>query len=182
MDKNLGKVIPFSIYNISKNTGFVNVGIDHDISVFAVQSIRSWWEKMGHDLYPTANRLLITADYSGNNGYRRRLWRYEISKFAKETGLIISICHFPVVISKWNKIEHRLFSQITMNWRGRPLTSLEVIVNLISATKTIAGLKVDCDLDQRQYSIGLKVDDKELAQVKIKRSKFRGDWNYTLYP
>jgi transposase len=182
MDKNLGKAIPFGIYDLSKNSGFVNLGIDHDTSIFAVQSIRAWWYKMGKPNYPTATRLLITADCGGSNGYRRRLWKYELSKFANETGLIISICHFPVGTSKWNKIEHRLFSQITMNWRGRPLTSLEVIVNLIAATKTTAGLKVDCNLDTSQCPVGLKVTDKELAQVKMKQHKFHGDWNYTLYP
>jgi hypothetical protein len=182
IDPNLGKAIPFGLYDITKNSGFVNVGIDHDTSMFAVQSIRSWWNKMGSEMYPTATRLLITADCGGSNGYRRRLWKTELSKFANETGLTIAVCHFPVGTSKWNKIEHRLFSHITMNWRGRPLTSLGVIVNLIAATKTATGLKVDCNLDTAQYPIGLKVSDKELAQVKMKREKFHGDWNYTLYP
>jgi transposase len=182
MDKNLGKAIPFGIYDLSKNNGFVNIGINHDTSVFVVQSIRAWWNKMGLLEYPKASRLLITADCGGSNGYRRRIWKYELSNLAKETGLKISVCHFPVGTSKWNKIEHRLFSQITMNWSGRPLTSLEVIVNLIAATKTKEGLTVDRNLDTEQYPIGLKVEDKELASVKIKQEKFHGEWNYTLYP
>ncbi|MDR1656244.1 MAG: ISAzo13 family transposase, partial [Deltaproteobacteria bacterium] len=126
--------------------------------------------------------LLITADCGGSNGYRRRLWKYELSKFAHETGLIISVCHFPAGTSKWNKIEHRLFSQITMNWRGRPLTSIEVIINLIAATKTTTGLQVECNLDTSKYPIGIKVEDKELASIKIKQERFHGEWNYTLYP
>lgn len=182
MDKDLGKAIPFGIYDLTKNCGFVNVGIDHDTSICAVQSIRSWWYNMGHILYPLATRLLITADCGGSNGYRRHLWRYELSKFAKETGLTISVCHFPVGTSKWNKIEHKLFSQITMNWRGRPLTSLEVIVNLIASTKTKTGLKVDCTLNTGKYPIGLKVTDNDLAMVKIKQARFHGEWNYTLSP
>jgi transposase len=182
IDKELGKAIPYGIYDLSKNCGFVNVGITKDTSVFAVQSIRSWWDKMGRELYPEAANLLITADCGGSNGYRRRLWLLELSKFAIDSGLIISVCHFPVGTSKWNKIEHRLFSCITMNWRGRPLTTLEVIVNLIAATKTTTGLYVQSEIDEAEYQTGLKVDDEDLANMKIKREKFHGEWNYVFYP
>lgn len=182
IDKELGKAIPYGIYDLSKNCGFVNVGITKDTSVFAVQSIRSWWDKMGRELYPEAANLLITADCGGSNGYRRRLWLLELSKFAIDSGLIISVCHFPVGTSKWNKIEHRLFSCITMNWRGRPLTTLEVIVNLIAATKTTTGLYVQSEIDETEYQTGLKVDDEDLANMKIKREKFHGEWNYVFYP
>ena len=142
LDKELGKAIPYGIYDITDNTGFVNVGIDHDTSVFAVQSIRAWWESMGKQQYPFASKLLITADGGGSNGWRRRVWKTQLAEFAEETGLAVTVCHFPTGTSKWNKIEHRLFSFITMNWRGRPLTSIQVIVKLIGSTKTSTGLTV----------------------------------------
>jgi hypothetical protein len=182
MDKELGKAIPYGIYDLNDNTGFVNVGIDHDTSVFAVESIRSWWNCMGKERYPEAKSLLITADCGGSNGYRRRLWKTGLAKLAAETGLSISVCHFPVGTSKWNKIEHRLFSFITMNWRGRPLTTIEVIVNLIASTETTTGLSVRCVADKREYPNGLKVDDAELEAINIKRDEFHGDWNYTISP
>ena len=180
MDKELGKAIPYGIYDLKANDGFVNVGIDHDTSSFAVESIRTWWNQMGYDRYPKATRLLITADCGGSNGHRRRLWKLELAKLSKETGLEISVCHFPQGTSKWNKIEHRLFSRITMNWRGRPLTSIEVIVNLIAATTTTTGLSVQCVLDPRTYPHGIKVSDKELESVSIVRDSFHGEWNYTV--
>lgn len=182
MDKELGKAIPYGVYDINGNTGFVNVGVDHDTSVFAVESIRQWWKHMGHTRYSEAKRLLITADGGGSNGYRRRLWKVELAKLAKEMGLEISVCHFPTGTSKWNKIEHRLFSRITMNWRGRPLTSLEVIINLISATTTTTGLMIQCVLDNGVYINGIKVSDDELANISILRDDFHGEWNYTLLP
>jgi hypothetical protein len=182
MDKNLGKVIPYGVYDLTQNNGYVNVGIDHDTSIFAVQSIRNWWKSMGLKTYPLANRLLITADCGGSNSYRRRLWKYELSKFAQESNLQISVCHFPTGTSKWNKIGHRLFSHITMNWRGRPLISHEIVVNLIGSTKTNAGLTVKCDLDPNEYPNGIKVTDEELEQMKVKCSKFHGEWNYTFIP
>jgi hypothetical protein len=182
IDKELGKAIPYGIYDLNGNAGFVNVGIDHDTSVFAVESIRQWWSRMGRERYPETHRLLIMADGGGSNGYRRRLWKTELSKLAKEIGLEISVCHFPAGTSKWNKIEHRLFSRITMNWRGRPLTSIEVIVNLIAATTTATGLTVQCMLDNGEYPNGIKVADSELADISIVRSEFHGDWNYTLLP
>ena len=181
MDKELGKAIPYGVYDLN-NTGFVNVGIDHDTSVFAVESIRQWWKHMGCTRYPEARHLLVTADGGGSNGYRRRLWKMELAKLAKELGVEISVCHFPAGTSKWNKIEHRLFSRITMNWRGRPLTSLEVIVNLIAATTTTAGLTVQCVLDNGEYLNGIKVSDDELADIAISRDDFHGEWNYTLFP
>lgn len=182
MDKELGKAIPYGIYDLNDNTGFINVGIDHDTSTFAVESIRSWWKCMGRERYPEAKSLLITADCGGSNGYRRRLWKTELAKFATETGLRISVCHFPVGTSKWNKIEHRLFSFITMNWRGRPLTTIEVIVNLIASTETAAGLNVRCVVDKREYPNGVKVEDSDLKALNIKQDEFHGDWNYTILP
>jgi hypothetical protein len=180
IDKELGKAIPYGIYDLNDNSGFVNVGIDHDTSVFAVESIRNWWNCMGHERYPDATQLLITADCGGSNGYRRRVWKTELAKFASETGLRISVCHFPTGTSKWNKIEHRLFSYITMNWRGRPLTSIEVIVNLIGATKTKTGLVVKCVLDRGGYPNGLQVSNEELNSINITRDDFHGEWNYTI--
>jgi hypothetical protein len=151
IDKELGKAIPYGVYDLMDNSGFINIGIDHDTSIFAVESIRSWWRCMGQKRYPEAKRLMITADCGGSNGYRRRLWKTELANLAQETGLHISVCHYPVGTSKWNKIEHRLFSHITMNWRGRPLTSIDVIINLIASTKTNTGLTVECALDQGEY-------------------------------
>jgi transposase len=182
IDKELGKAIPYGICDVTNNCGFVSVGVTKDTSIFAVQSIRSWWDKMGKELYPKADKLLITADCGGSNGYRRRLWLHELSKFATDSGLTISVCHFPAGTSKWNKIEHRLFSFITMNWRGRPLTTLEVIVNLIAGTKTATGLYVKSEVDETEYQTGLKIDDEELAKMNIKSEQFHGEWNYTFSP
>jgi transposase len=178
----LGKVAPYGIYDQTRNTGWVNVGTDHDTATFAVESIRKWWITMGREAYPEAGRLLITADGGGSNGARVRLWKIELQKFANETGLIISVCHFPPGTSKWNKIEHRLFSYISQNWRGKPLVSHEVIVNLIASTTTRTGLTVKCELDTNKYPKGIKVSDKELRQVNIVRDEFHGEWNYALHP
>jgi len=182
MDLDLGKAIPYGVYDINNNSGWVNVGIDHETSEFAVESIRRWWKTMGKEAYPNANFLLITADSGGSNGYRRKAWRAEMQDFSDETGLIISICHFPPGTSKWNKIEHRLFSAITQNWRGRPLISLETVVNLIGSTKTETGLKVKCDIDTSQYPTGLKISDEYMDQLRIHPNDFHGEWNYTITP
>ncbi|MGH9829307.1 MAG: ISAzo13 family transposase, partial [Blastocatellia bacterium] len=182
LDKQLGRATPYGIYDIGRNTGWVNVGVDHDTAEFAVESIRRWWKSMGRETYPRAGRLLITADSGGSNGARLRLWKVELQKLADETGLRIAVCHFPPGTSKWNKIEHRLFSFITQNWRGKPLISLEVIVNLIAATTTGTGLRVHSELDQRLYPPGVKVSDAELAQVNLRPDKFHGDWNYQILP
>jgi len=182
IDKELGRATPYGIYDIGRNTGWVNVGIDHDTAEFAVESIRRWWRSMGSQTYPHAKRLLVTADSGGSNGSRLRLWKLELQNFADETGLRIAICHFPPGTSKWNKIEHRLFSFISQNWRGKPLTSLQVIVSLIAATTTATGLKVHSELDTASYPSGIKVSDKELAQINLRRDKFHGDWNYEIHP
>jgi DNA-binding phage protein len=178
----LGKVAPYGIYDMTHNLGWVNVGIDHDTATFAVESIRRWWYSMGQPLYPEARQLLITADGGGSNGYRLRLWKVELQKLADETGLSITVCHLPPGTSKWNKIEHRLFSYISQNWRGKPLISYEVIVNLIAATTTTTGLQVHSELDTQLYPKGVKVSDAELAQVNIERDDFHGEWNYTISP
>jgi hypothetical protein len=180
VDKKLGKVNPYGIYDVFRNEGWVNVGIDHDTASFAVESIRRWWNMMGCKSYPEAKKLMITADCGGSNGYRVRLWKTELQKLADEIGLDISVCHFPPGTSKWNKIEHRLFSHITMNWRGKPLTSYEVIVNLIAATTTSKGLKVKCMLDENEYPKGIKITKKEVEELGIIREEFHGEWNYTL--
>jgi len=180
MDKELGKAIPYGVYDISKNEGLVNVGNDHDTSVFAVESIRTWWFRMGKERYENATKLLITADGGGSNGYRRRAWKTELAKLVQETGLQISVCHFPTGTSKWNKIEHRLFSHITMNWRGKPLVTMDVIVSLIANTTTAKGLKVECVSDERVYPKGIKISDDELNSVNIVRDEFHGDWNYSI--
>jgi transposase len=182
LDKELGRATPYGIYDIGRNEGWVNVGIDHDTAEFAVESIRRWWRSMGSQTYPQAKRLLVTADSGGSNGSRLRLWKLELQKFADETGLRIAICHFPPGTSKWNRIEHRLFSFISQNWRGKPLTSLQVIVSLIAATTTVTGLKVHSELDTASYPSGIKVSDKEIAQINLKRDKFHGDWNYEIHP
>jgi transposase len=181
-DKELGKVNPYGVYDITNNEGWVNVGIDHDTASFAVESIRRWWNMMGCKSYPEAKKLMITADCGGSNGYRVRLWKVELQKLADEIGLEISVCHFPPGTSKWNKIEHRLFSQITMNWRGKPLTSYEVVVNLIAATTTSKGLEVKCVLDTNNYPKGIKIDKKRVEELDIIRSEFHGEWNYTFKP
>jgi len=182
IDKELGKAVPYGVYDIAQNQGWVSVGISKDTAEFAVNSIRSWWQQMGKERYPNAKNLLITADGGGSNGSRNRLWKKEIQAFAKETGLSVSICHFPPGTSKWNKIEHRLFSQITKNWRAKPLVSLEVIVNLIANTSTQNGLIVKADADMKEYEKGIKVLDEEFEKIKIEKNQFRGDWNYTINP
>ena len=181
-DEELGKAVPYGIYDIAANTGWVNVGTDHDTAAFAVESIRRWWHAAGHAAYPAARRLLITADAGGSNGYRTRAWKSELAAFAAETGLAVTVCHFPPGTSKWNRIEHRLFSAITSNWRGRPLTSHEVIVSAIAATTTRTGLTVHAELDTGQYPAGVVVSDAVLAALPITRHRFRGDWNYTMAP
>jgi len=178
----LGRATPYGVYDLAQNTGWVSVGMDHDTAEFAVETIRRWWKDMGRAVYPQANRLLITADAGGSNGPRLRLWKVELQKLADETSLRIAVCHFPPGTSKWNKIEHRLFSFISQNWRGKPLISFEVIVNLIAATTTAKGLKVHAQLDDRPYPAGTQIDDQELAEVRLKRDKFHGEWNYEIHP
>jgi transposase len=175
-----GKAIPYGIYDIAANTGWVSVGTDHDTAAFAVASIRRWWQVRGRHDYPAATRLLITADAGGSNGYRTRAWKTELAALAAETGLDITVCHMPPGTSKWNKIEHRLFSHISMNWRGRPLTSHDVIVNSIAATTTRTGLKVHAELDPGTYDTGIKVTDSDIDALPLHRHRFHGDWNYTL--
>lgn len=181
-DKELGKAIPYGIYDIGRNQGWVSVGTDHDTAQFAVQSIGSWWNQMGRQSYPDATQLLITADAGGSNGYRTRLWKYELQRLADETGLTISVCHLPPGTSKWNKIEHRMFCHITQNWRGRPLVSLEAIVNLIGDTRTSKGLTIRSELDQNAYEKGIKISDQEMAQLRLDRDQFHGEWNYAIHP
>ena len=176
------RAYPYGIYDLARNRGFVNVGTDHDTGAFAVASIRGWWRSEGRALYSLARVLLITADGGGSNGSRLRLWKLELQKLADETGLSISVCHFPPGTSKWNKVEHRLFSFISSNWRGEPLRNYETIVNLISRTTTAKGLQVTCRLDRRKYPTGRKVTDKEIRQVNLKQNKFHGEWNYTIHP
>jgi len=176
------RAYPYGIYDLARNRGFVNVGTDHDTGAFAVASIRGWWRNEGRRLYPNARRLLITADGGGSNGYRLRLWKMELQKLADSTGLSIMVCHFPPGTSKWNKVEHRLFSFITSNWRGEPLRDYETIVRLISGTTTAKGLKVICRLDRRRYPVGRKVPDKDFVTINLKPNKFHGEWNYTISP
>jgi len=175
-----GKVAPYGVYDITRNEGWVNVGTDHDTAAFAVESIRRWWLYMGRGAYPAATQILITADCGGSNGYRVRLWKKELQAFAKEAGVEISVCHHPPGTSKWNKIEHRLFSHVTMNWRGKPLISHEVIINLIASTRTVNGLAVRCVLDSNTYPKGIKVSDEEMKSINIQPHSFHGDWNYTI--
>jgi hypothetical protein len=182
VDPHLGRANPYGIYDLAHNTGWVNVGIDHDTASFAVESIRRWWAAMGRAVYPHATRLLICADGGGSNGSRVRLWKLELQRLADETGLTISVCHLPPGTSKWNKIEHRLFSRISQNWRGKPLVSYEVIVSLIAATTTATGLRVHSALDTSRYPTGRKVSDDELAAVRLQRDTFHGEWNYTILP
>jgi transposase len=179
-DPKQGKVIPYGIYDIASNQGWVNVGINHDTAELAVESIRKWWRYMGQQMYPSAQELLITADCGGSNGYRVRLWKTELQKLANEIGITIKVAHFPPGTSKWNKIEHRLFCQITENWRGRPLTSREVVVNLIGSTTTKKGLRVKAQLDEKEYEIGKKVSDEDLSKVNIEPASFHGEWNYSI--
>ena len=179
----LGKGIPYGVYDMTSNEGWVSVGMSHDTAQFAVETIRQWWQRMGSLTYPSAKELLITADGGGSNGTRCRLWKTELQKLANETGMEVSVCHFPPGTSKWNKIEHRMFSHITENWRGRPLTTYGVVVNLIANTRTKSGLKIKADLDVNDYPTGIKVSEKEIANLNIQRHEFHGaDWNYTIKP
>ena len=182
IDEKLGKAIPYGVYDLSANLGWVSVGTDHDTAAFAVESLRRWWTTMGHKAYPNATKLLVTADGGGSNASRSRGWKLELQKFADEIGLQISVCHFPPGTSKWNKIEHRMFSHITQNWRGRPLVSHETIVNLIANTTTRKGLKISAGLDAGDYPLGVTVTDAEMAALRLLRDEFHGDWNYSLNP
>jgi len=177
-----GKAVPYGVYDITGNTGWVSVGTDHDTAAFAVESIRRWWTAAGSSEYPLARRLLITADAGGSNGYRTRAWKAELAALAVETGLEVTVCHFPPGTSKWNKVEHRLFSHITMNWRGRPLTSHQVVVQTIAATTTGTGLRVRAELDTGAYDTGVKISDRQMEALPLARHDWHGDWNYTLRP
>lgn len=178
----LGRAAPYGVYDLANNSGWISVGVDHDTSAFAVETIRRWWYGMGRQSYPQASELLITADSGGSNGSRVRLWKVELQRFADETGLALRICHLPPGTSKWNKIEHRLFSFISQNWRGKPLVSHQVIVDLIAATSTKAGLKVRAQIDSNLYPSGLKVPDSQIAALHIERDPFHGEWNYKILP
>jgi Rhodopirellula transposase DDE domain len=175
-----GKAIPYGVYDLTRNAGWVSVGIDHDTATFAARTIGRWWQKMGRPRYPRARRLLITADAGGSNGPRVRLWKWELQRLANRTGLALTVCHFPPGTSKWNTIEHRFFSYISTNWRGQPLVSLAVIVNLIGSTRTAGGLRVRCELDTGRYPRGQTLSDAELATVRLEPHRFHGDWNYTI--
>jgi Rhodopirellula transposase DDE domain len=181
-DKHLGKAIPYGVYDLASNEGWVSVGIDHDTAQFAAASIRRWWTEMGSQRFPHASELLITADGGGSNSSRNRLWKKSLQELADELDLTLKVCHFPPGTSKWNKIEHRLFCFITKNWRGRPLTTYEVIVNLIASTTTKTGLLVRAAIDSNEYDTGVTVSDEELARLRIRRAKFHGEWNYTIKP
>ena len=181
-DSALGKAIPYGVYDLTRAAGWVSVGVDHDTAAFAVETLRRWWWRMGCVSYPAARRLLITADGGGSNGSRNRLWKWELQKLSDETGLRISVCHFPPGTSKWNKIEHRMFCHITENWRGRPLVSLEVVVNLIGHTTTRSGLAIRSELDANNYPTGQPVTAQQMESISLKRDKFHGDWNYSLAP
>jgi Rhodopirellula transposase DDE domain len=176
------RAYPYGIFDIGRNAGFVNVGTDHDTGAFAVASIRGWWRAEGRRIYPQTKTILITADGGGSNGWRLRLWKLELQKFADQTALAIAVCHFPPGTSKWNKIEHRLFSFISSNWRGEPLRDYETIVNLIARTTTAKGLKVTCRLDRRKYPTGREVSDEQMQSVNLERNKFHGEWNYLIKP
>ena len=181
-DPSVPRAFPYGVYDLGRNTGFVNVGTDHDTGAFSVASIKGWWRHEGKRLYPKARSLVITADGGGSNGYRLRLWKVELQKLADYMGLPITVCHFPPGTSKWNKVEHRLFSFISSNWQGEPLRDYETIINLIAGTTTAKGLKVSCRLDRRTYPKGTKVSDEELATVNIKPHEFHGEWNYCIRP
>ncbi len=176
------RAYPYGIYDIGRNAGFVNVGTDHDTGAFAVASLRGWWRAAGRRLYGQTQSLLITADAGGSNGSRLRLWKWELQKFADETGRALAVCHFPPGTSKWNKVEHRLFSFISSNWRGEPLRDYETIVNLIARTTTAKGLKVICRLDRRKYATGRRISDEEMKRINLERDRFHGDWNYVITP
>ena len=179
IDPLLGKAIPYGIYDLTKNKGWINVGIDHDTAEFAVSSIRHWWQSMGKDCYPNSQKIMITADCGGSNSYRSRLWKLKLQELADEIQKTIQVCHFPPGTSKWNKIEHRLFCHLTQNWRGRPLTSLQVLINLIKNTTTQEGLEVQANLDENRYQIGIKVTDQDFNSMSIERHSWRGEWNYS---
>ena len=181
-DPSVPRAYPYGIYDLRQNTGFVNVGTDHDTASFAVASIRGWWRHEGRRLYPRITDLLITADGGGSNGYRLRLWKWELQNLANQTGLSMAVCHFPPGTSKWNKVEHRLFSFITSNWRGEPLRDYQTVVRLIASTTTAKGLTVTCRLDRASYTAGRKVTDEEMAAINIKPSRFHGEWNYVIHP
>jgi transposase len=181
-DKNLGKAIPYGIYDLTANLGWVSVGIDHDTAAFAVATIRRWWQRLGQPLYPHARDLLITADGGGSNSSRSRLWKVSLQALADELGVTIHVCHFPPGTSKWNKIEHRLFSQISLNWRGKPLTSHTVLIELIAHTTTTSGLRVEADLDTGRYPTGVRVTPQQFAAVNLVPADFHGEWNYTICP
>jgi hypothetical protein len=181
-DKELGKAIPYGVYDLTANEGWVSVGIDHDTAQFAVQSLENWWRQMGQERYPAATELLVTGDGGGSNGARNRLWKRELQRLADETGLAITVCHLPPGTSKWNKIEHRMFCHLTRNWRGRPLVSHEVIVNLIGSTTTQTGLSIQAELDRSLYPTGITVTAQELAALRLERAEVHGDWNYTIRP
>lgn len=181
-DKELGKAIPYGVYDIESNEAWVSVGISRDTAEFAVEAIRRWWKRLGKKRYNNPKRLVITADSGGSNGHRNRLWKYELQRLADQTGLIIEVCHYPPGTSKWNKIEHRLFCHITRNWRGVPLETHQVVVNLVSSTRTQEGLEVHCRLDEKDYPKGRKISDAEMETIRIKRNPFHGDWNYEILP
>jgi hypothetical protein len=182
LDPEKGKAIPYGVYDLGRNLGWVSVGVDHDTAAFAVATIRRWWRELGRQHYPRATSLLITADSGGSNGSRLRLWKWELQKLAQQTGLVLSVCHLPPGTSKWNKIEHRLFSFISQNWRGQPLLSHAAIVSLIAATKTKSGLKVRCVLDTHKYPKGVKLTDEQMTVINLKPDAFHGDWNYSVAP
>ena len=182
MDKTLGKAVPHGIYDIGANAGWVTVGIDHDTAEFAVNSLRFWWQNMGTERYPSATSLLITADGGGSNGSRVRLWKRELQNFADESGLSVTVCHYPPGTSKWNKIEHRLFCHISQNWRGKPLTSRLAVIELIASTTTTTGLTVRCELDTRLYEKAIKISDEEFDGLNIQGNTFHPEWNYTVHP
>ena len=181
-DPVLGKAAPYGVYDLAANQGWISVGIDHDTAEFAVESIRRWWQQMGKPLYPKASRLMITADCGGSNGYRGRLWKVALQRFADETGITVQVCHLPPGTSKWNKIEHRMFCHITQNWRGKPLESLAVIVELIGHTTTAKGLRIRAEIDASSYPQGKKVSDEEMALVQLRPDPFHGEWNYAISP
>jgi hypothetical protein len=180
IDKQSGKVIPYGVYDITENQGWVTVGIDHDTAQFAVNAIRQWWYRMGQLMYPEAKELMITADCGGSNSYRAKLWKWELQQLANELDLTLHICHFPPGTSKWNKVEHRLFAQITENWRSRPLISREVVINLIANTKTTTGLKINAVLDESKYPTGIQVSDEQINSILIEYNTFHGEWNYKI--
>ena len=181
-DKELGKAIPYGVYDIELNEAWVSVGVSRDTAQFAVAAVRQWWTRLGQKRYSKPSRLLITADSGGSNGNRSRLWKYELQRMADKLNIIIEVCHYPPGTSKWNKIEHRLFCHITRNWRGKPLQTHQVVVSLVSSTRTTQGLEVHCGLDSAEYATGIKITNTEFDELRIKRNKFHGEWNYEILP